>query len=878
MARKPSGSPDLAEYHRKRDFEKTREPSGADRANGAAGNSFVVQKHAARRLHFDFRLELDGVLKSWAVTKGPSVDPADKRLAVHTEDHPLDYGSFEGVIPQGQYGGGTVMLWDRGTWKALGDARKDYAEGKLKFELDGARMKGAWMLVRMGGKAGKEKRDNWLLIKERDDIARPGAGTSLIDEAMTSVASDRTMEAIAADVDRVWHSDRAADDQPDTVPRTPAAEIEGARPAKLPKAPKPQLATLVDRAPGGAGWIHEIKFDGYRALAIVHGGKARMLTRSGLDWTEKFGPLADALAALPAKDAVLDGEMGVLDDQGVSSFRLLQEALSDGAADRMGFQAFDLLHLDGRDLTPVPLVERKAALRGLLAALPEGSPLAYSDHWDGSGNRFFQQACSMELEGIISKRAAAPYRPGRGRDWVKSKCSSRQEMVIGGFSPSEARPGAVASLLVGYWEGDRLVYAGKVGTGMTDALATDLRNRLETLTRKTMPFADVPKVAAKGVRWAEPELVCEVEFRTWTGSGVMRHASFQGLREDKEAKAVVREQAAPTPPPKPSATPKKAPAKAPAPSKAKAADGPKPADDEPDLDHLGVRLTSPNKVLYKDAGLTKRDLAEYYLAVADYMLPHVARRPLSLVRCPEGSDSECFYQRHPTRGLSEHIHPVEVREKGKTVESLAVEDVKGLVALVQMGALEIHPWGSRIDDPEKPDRLILDLDPDTEIPFSRVVEAAHAIRGFLKDLGLESFVKTTGGKGLHLYVPIQRRHDWAEAKAFTKAIASAVSRAAPDEYTDNMAKTRRTGRIYVDYLRNDRGATAVGAWSTRARPGATVSMPLDWSELTTDLDPKRFSVEKIGERLKMLKSDPWAEMGDLRQSISAKARKSIGMK
>jgi len=446
-------------------------------------------------------------------------------------------------------------------------------------------------------------------------------------------------------------------------------------------------------------------------------------------------------------------------------------------------------------------------------------------------------------------------------------------MVIGGFPPSEARPGAVASLLVGYWEGDRLVYAGKVGTGMTDALATDLRKRLENLTRKTMPFADVPKVAAKGARWAEPELVCEVEFRTWTGSGVMRHASFQGLREDKEARTVVREQAAPTP----SSRPAKASTKAP--SKAKAADGPKSAgDDGPDLEHLGVRLTSPDKVLYKDTGLTKRDLAEYYLAVADYMLPHVAGRPLSLVRCPEGSDSECFYQRHPTRGLSEHIHAVAVREKGKTVESLAIEDVKGLVALVQMGALEIHPWGSRIDDPEKPDRLILDLDPDTEIPFSRVVEAAHAMRGFLRDLGLESFVKTTGGKGLHLYVPIQRRHDWAEAKAFTKAIASAVSRAAPDEYTDNMAKTRRTGRIYVDYLRNDRGATAVAAWSTRSRPGATVSMPLDWSELTADLDPKRFAVATIGERLKVLKADPWQEMANIRQSITAKAKREIGMK
>ena len=872
MARKPAESSDLAEYRRKRDFEKTREPSGA-KAAAAAGNSFVVQKHAARRLHYDFRLELDGVLKSWAVTKGPSLDPADRRLAVHTEDHPLDYGTFEGVIPQGQYGGGTVMLWDRGTWKPLGDPHKDYQAGKLKFELHGTRMKGAWMLVRMGGKAGREKRDNWLLIKERDDEARPGAGTSLIDEAMTSVASDRTMEAIAADVDRVWHSDRPADDQPDAAPRKPAAEIEGARPAKLPKAPKPQLATLVDRAPGGAGWIHEIKFDGYRALAIVHDGKAKMLTRSGLDWTEKFKPLAAALAALPAKDAVIDGEVVVLDDQGVSSFRLLQEALSAGAPDRMGFQAFDLLHLDGRDLTPVPLVERKAALRSLFAALPEGSPLAYSDHWDGSGDRFFQQACSMELEGIVSKRADAPYRPGRGRDWVKSKCSSRQEMVIGGFTPSEARPGAVASLLVGYWEGDRLVYAGKVGTGMTDALATDLRKRLENLTRKTMPFADVPKVAAKGARWAEPELVCEVEFRTWTGSGVMRHASFQGLREDKEARTVVREQAAPTP----SSRPAKASTKAP--SKAKAADGPKSAgDDGPDLEHLGVRLTSPDKVLYKDTGLTKRDLAEYYLAVADYMLPHVAGRPLSLVRCPEGSDSECFYQRHPTRGLSEHIHAVEVREKGKTVESLAIEDVKGLVALVQMGALEIHPWGSRIDDPEKPDRLILDLDPDTEIPFSRVVEAAHAMRGFLRDLGLESFVKTTGGKGLHLYVPIQRRHDWAEAKAFTKAIASAVSRAAPDEYTDNMAKTRRTGRIYVDYLRNDRGATAVAAWSTRSRPGATVSMPLDWSELTADLDPKRFAVATIGERLKVLKADPWQEMANIRQSITAKAKREIGMK
>ncbi|MFN4087475.1 MAG: DNA ligase D [Alphaproteobacteria bacterium] len=845
MVAKPTAALDA--YRRKRDFRKTAEPPDAE-PRRVAGSSFVVQKHAARRLHYDLRLELDGVLKSWAVTRGPSLDPADRRLAVHTEDHPLAYGAFEGVIPQGQYGGGTVMLWDRGVWMPIGDPHRSYQSGKLKFTLDGERLHGGWTLVRMGGKAAREGRDNWLLIKERDDHAKPGAGTSLIDDAMTSVASERTMAAIAADRERVWRSADAGGSAAGAPgDSSPISAVDQAPPATLPRAPRPQLAMLAERAPAGPGWIHEIKFDGYRAMAVLKDGAVRMFTRSGLDWTERFRPLADALTALPVRRAVLDGEVVALDEGGLSSFSLLQDALAADQPDGLAFQAFDLLHLDGRDMAALPLVERKAVLRALIARLPAG-PVSFSDHWDGAGARFFQQACSMRLEGMVSKRADAPYRPGRSRDWLKVKCTQRQELVIGGFIPSQARPGAVASLLVGYHRDGRLVYAGRVGTGMSDATATDLRRRLESIGRGTPPFAAVPKAAAKGAVWAQPRLVCEVAFASWTADGLLRHASFQGLRMDKTARGIERE-------------------------KAVSDDDESPADA---LERLGVRLTSPDKVLYAEAGLTKRDLADYYLSVAERILPHVAGRPLSLVRCPEGSDRECFYQRHPGRGLSEHVRTVPLEEDGKAVEGLAVDDVRGLVALVQMGALEIHPWGSRIDAPDRPDRLIFDLDPDTELPFSRVVEAAHALRSFLVDLGLESFVKTTGGKGLHLVVPIVRRHGWDEAKRFTKAVAAAVVRAAPDDYTDSMSKQRRRGKIYIDYLRNDRGATAVAAWSTRARAGAPISLPLAWEDLTPTVQPADFSVGAVASLLARRNgADPWTAITEVRQSITARARRLV---
>jgi bifunctional non-homologous end joining protein LigD len=869
----------LAVYRKKRKFDETPEPDDSV-GTVAAGHSYLIQKHAARRLHYDFRLELDGVLKSWAVTRGPSLDPADKRLAVHVEDHPLAYGSFEGIIPAKQYGAGTVMLWDEGSWEPIGDGATDYARGRLKFRLNGERLKGAWMLVRMGGRAQEKGHDNWLLIKERDEFAQPGDGTALLDSANTSVASGKTMEQLADPRSaRQWNSNRAEKADPaapqsaksskkrgsaapggiaSAAPLADLAKIRGARRGPLPDFVPPELATLVERPPGDSGWMHEIKIDGYRAFCRRDGETVRFLTRTGLDWTHRFGHLAQDVKALPATRFVLDGEVAVFDEKGVSSFPALQDALSRGDDEGLCFIAFDLLYLDRFDLRGAALIDRKRLLQNFMHATPLPESIRYSDHVEASGAEVYRHACQLALEGVISKRADQPYKTGRGTDWLKSKCVTRQEFVIGGYTlPKKAERAGIGALVLGYYEDEALRYAGRVGTGFGDKLSRELRARLERLEFDRCPFAEMPAAAKRAVKWVEPTLVCEVEFLSWTSDGILRHTSFQGLREDKPAPSVGRDR------------PKRAAAAArctPAVRKSPVASH----------DVAGVTISHPDRVVFPDIGLTKLQLAEYYAAIAERILPEIGRRPLSLLRCPEGTAGQCFFQKHFATG-AKTLPRVAIKEKHGTDKYVYVRDAHDLVALIQEGIVEIHPWGAQADDPDKPDRLIFDLDPAPDVKWARVVETARVLRELLEHVGLASYLKTTGGKGLHIVVPLRRGGSWPELKAFAHAVANRVAEIDPAGFTINMAKRERGGKIFLDYLRNDRGSTAVAAYSVRARAGAPVATPLAWEELSPSLRPDRFTVQTIPERIRAQKADPWKGMASERQAISAAARRAFGL-
>jgi bifunctional non-homologous end joining protein LigD len=839
----------LQTYAAKRDFAKTPEPRGAKAKQ--SGHVFVVQKHAARRLHYDFRLELDGVLKSWAITKGPSLVPGEKRLAVEVEDHPLDYQDFEGTIPQGQYGGGTVLVWDRGTWTPHGDPHEGLAKGHLDFELDGGKLHGAWHLVRMRGKPG-EKRHNWLLIKARDAAAREPGEPDILDESPQSVLSGRMIEEVAADKKgRTWSSNRSnnrgaeAPAKPAQAPEpagaaAPAiAKLQHARKAALPAFVEPSLATLAAKPPKGAGWVHEIKFDGYRLQARIDGGKVKLLTRSGLDWTTKFGKrMLAALSRLPVRQALVDGELVVEGEAGASDFAVLQAALSEGKTDRFVFYAFDLIYADGYDLRDVALNERKAALR----ALPAGTEGAvrFSEHFETEGDIVLENACRLSLEGIVSKRADAPYRSGRSRDWIKSKCSHRQEFVIAGYVPSSTGAKAIGSLVLGLYENGKLVHVGRVGTGFSAKVARELWSRLEKLRVDTPPFAGtLTAEERRDVRWVKPELVAEVEFRSWTGAHLLRHASFRGLRDDKPAKEIVREDAG------------------------EAAAGP-PASAS--RKSFGVKLTHPDRIYWPDAGVTKQGLAEYYADVWKWMAPHVVARPLALVRCPDGIGAKCFFQKAAWKGIHRSVTVLRNPGEGGD-ELLAIRDLDGLVALVQAGVLEIHPWGSTVGDLDRPDRLIFDLDPGPDVGWPELVRAAQDVRRRLKDSGLESFLKTTGGKGLHVVAPLEPVARWDEVKPYTRGIAEAMAADSPDRYVAKMSKQLRAGHIFVDYLRNGRGATAVAPYSTRARPGAPVSTPLAWEELGPDVRGNYFHVANLPTRLAHLDADPWSGFFKIKQRL-----------
>jgi len=863
----------LQEYKRKRDFKKTPEPAG--KVAAAKGSSFVIQKHAATRLHYDFRLEMEGVLRSWAVPKGPSLDPGEKRLAVHVEDHPLDYGGFEGVIPKGEYGGGTVLLWDHGTWQPDGDPVKAYRKGHIKFQLDGEKLHGGWHLVRLQGK--DEDKENWLLFKENDEFAVAGSGDAVVQEYPASVTTGLTLEEIAANPDRVWKSNREEKVAKKKAPAKKAAPPPppGARKAKLPAKVALQLATLVSDPPRGDEWIHELKFDGYRVLCELKDGKVRIITRNGKDWTDRFGSVAEAVSALPAKEALLDGEVAVLLPNGTTSFQALQNALGGGKEDLVYF-AFDLLHLDGHDLRPVPLLQRKEALAALLAGHSEGT-IRFSDHVQGAGEEFYRHACTHGLEGIISKRADLPYQSGRGKDWVKVKCLKRQEMVIVGFTDPEGSRSGFGALLLAVNEGKELVYAGKVGTGFNTRTLVDLRKKLGKLERKTPAFKKAPRGAeARRSHWVEPKLVAEIAFTEWTEDSALRHPVFQGLREDKSPDEVVREVAQPT-----GKVEKKAVKTTAKKTVKKKGETPPlgPERDPEDVTEIaGVKISNPDRVLYPEQGLTKRELALFYERIQAWILPHLKNRPLTLVRCPSGQGKQCFYQKHVNEQFPAFIKRVQVEEGGAAVPYGAVDSLTGLIYLVQMGVLELHIWGSHLDDIEKPDYIVFDLDPDEGLSWERVVEGTLKVREKLEGLGLRTWLKTTGGKGLHVCVPITRRGEWDEVKAFTKAVVESIVADEPDRYTSKLPKASRKGKIFIDYLRNGRGATSIGAYSTRARTGAPVSTPLFWEELETDVRANTYNVRNLPERLESLDSDPWAGFLKERQSITAAMRKAVGMK
>jgi bifunctional non-homologous end joining protein LigD len=814
----------LAKYRKMRDFERTREPRGAAKAakklaRPAAGLSFVVQKHDARNLHYDFRLELDGVLLSWAVPKGPSLDPSVKRLAMEVEPHPLEYGGFEGTIPKGEYGGGTVMLWDRGTWTPEGDPHVALAKGHLTFSLQGEKLKGAWHLVRtrrIANGAGKDAKagKGWLLFKSRDAEARADDGDRLLEEASESVLSGHDLGQIAA------------------------ANQE------LPDVPAPELATLVDAAPSGDDFLHEIKLDGYRILARVGAGDATLHTRSGKDWTSRMPTLHAALKATGMDGAILDGELVKLDEHGVSNFQALQNSLTEGRENELVYFVFDLLHEGSQDLRPLPLVERKSRLRSLLARHAEelGGTVRFSAHVVGSGPEFFENACKLKLEGTIAKRVLSPYHSGRGRDWLKIKCTQRQEFTIVGFTAPGGSRSHFGALLVGTKKGGKLEYAGKVGTGFSEASLKELHAKLKPLSVKQPPVVKPPRGAdARGVTWVKPLLVAEIGFTELTQDGLLRHPTFQGLREDKPAREVKLETAR------------------------RIETG--PAHRYP--------ITHPDKVLYPEQGITKRELLDYYALVAERMLPHVANRPLTLVRCPNGQGKPCFFQKHPGAASLPGLRSVSIREKeGKSPYSV-LDDATGLFGLVQLGALEIHTWGSRADDFEHPDILVFDLDPDPSVGYEAVITGARTLRRVFDDAKLESFVKTTGGKGLHVCVPICPELDWEQAKDFTHRIAQAIAQNAPELYVATQSKAKRQGKTFIDYLRNARGATFIAPYSTRARANAPLAVPLEWDELSPTLPPDHFTLRNIETRLSRLARDPFERLTQLKPRLSAGANRVL---
>jgi len=851
----------LDKYREKRDFSLTPEPTGG--ASKGESLRFVVQQHHASRMHWDFRLELDGVLMSWAVPKGPSLDPAEKRLAVHVEDHPLDYASFEGVIPAGEYGGGNVIVWDAGTWEPMGDPHAGMAKGDFKFHLSGEKLLGGWVLVRLKPR-GNERGENWLLIKERDEHVRPHSEYSITAERPDSVVSGLSVDEVAEGA-----SGGVAEGQGLSPSATPPDALGAAgpspgkaQPVESPLQAPPELAlcTLVSEVPGGDGWLGEVKYDGYRLTIALRNGAARCYSRNGADVTERFELLARAAEGLPAVDALLDGEAVVFDERGVSGFGELQRALSEDPG-RIAFAAFDLLHLNGYDVSMLPTSERKDLLATLLAEQPEGSPLRFAEYVTGDVSALLEVACDRGLEGVVAKRADAPYPRGRTRSWLKIKCRRAQEFVVGGWTEPAASRAGFGALLLGTYEEGRLAYAGRVGSGFDERMLADIGSQLREIERPDSPFASPPTRLGKHVpHWVEPLLVAQVAFTEWTSEGLLRQPSFKGLRDDVEPGSVRRERAADSP---------EGGADGGGVGEVVEGEGLSPSADLPDTPAsasvLGVRVSNPGKRLFPDSGLSKVELAEYYAQIAPLMLLEVANRPLTLVRCPVGDGrGKCFYQRHPDKGLSAHVHPLVHALKGHAEpdEWLYVSDAEGLVALAQMGVAEIHTWLSRTDAPLRPDRIVFDLDPGPDVDWAAIASAAHIVREECASLGFTPHLKSTGSKGLHVVLPIEPVWEFERIRAFAHSVAERVAARHPDRLTPKMAKNVRQGRIFLDYVRNSEGASAVAPYSARYLAGPPIAVPLAWEELDdASLDIRAFTPARVLERA-AAGVDPWAGLAD----------------
>ncbi len=831
----PKRSPEgLAAYRRKRHFERTPEPAVTPRArhSGApVGRRFVIHLHHARRRHFDLRLQVGGVLHSWAVPKGPSRDPSIKHLAVEVEDHPLSYGSFEGTIPEGHYGAGTVAIWDEGTWSTEGSAAQQIDKGHLRFELHGSRLRGHWSLVRTRMQAGKPQ---WLLIKGDDEFV-----------VADDVADDTTLSQ--------WKAEHAIEPAARATRRSRAAKAAPSLPA--PDAFEFELARLHQHVPQGENWLHEVKYDGYRMLAWRRGPELHLLSRNRLDWTEKLPAIAEAILAQDCRNCVLDGELVVFDEQGRSRFDLLQKEFNCAQSQAMRYAVFDLLVLNGDDLRDAPLLERKAALSRLLEyapAHPSTSPLVVSGFLRGNGALAYQRACEAGLEGVMSKAVNSPYRGGRGAAWRKLKCIDSDEFVIVGYTPGRGSRGALGALLLAEPRGKQWRYVGRVGTGMDRAMLERLHDQLKPAKHKPK-LIDAPNMKQlRGARplWVQPDTVVEIEFRGRTGDDFLRQASFRGVRSDKSpADLRDNDRALETTSVPAKATPRIA--------------ARKRAKSEPE-----IKLTHPDRVLIDKPPVTKQALAEFYASIAEHLLPGVVGRPLSLVRCPDGAGKECFFQKHPMTSMPETIGVGDARKTdGKQQQYMYVNDIEGVMGLVQMNVIEIHPWGSTIVDLEHPDQLVFDLDPDTGVAWPRVRDAAHVVRERLQAVGLESFLRTTGGKGVHIVVPLNPRPDWETAKAFAHALARTLEQESPKDFVSVATKNRRKGRIFVDYLRNARGSTAVASYCVRARPGAGVATPLRWEELSRLKSAAQYTFANLARRLKTLKQDPWRGFNEIRQAL-----------
>ncbi|PHN60903.1 ATP-dependent DNA ligase [Pseudomonas syringae] len=844
-----------SEYTRKRNFDVTSEPAESKRKGKARSGalSFVIQKHDARNLHYDFRLELDGTLKSWAVPKGPSLDPKQKRLAVHVEDHPLDYAAFEGSIPKGQYGGGDVIVWDRGIWQPHGDPRKTYEDGKLKFTLIGEKLSGEWALVRTRLK-GSGSKEQWLLIKEKDDIARPAAEYDITEAQPQSVTSGAHVGA-----------GRSA-------PAEPKAKAVEAKPARKP-APKkakavfpdtfaPQLATLVDAPPAG-NWLYEIKFDGYRMLTRIQNDEVRLFTRNGKDWTDQLPELTKALKGLKLQDSWFDGEVVVLDEQGLPDFQGLQNAFDEGHSKNIFYYLFDMPFLSGEDLREVPLEQRRDALKQVLGS-QRSRLLRYSDAFQAGHQDIVASAAAMGLEGVIGKRAGSAYVGKRNADWIKLKCRLRQEFVIVGYTaPQGSRSAFGALLLAVNDDAQGLVYAGRVGTGFTEATLKHVHKQLKPLHREESPLAKkLTSAQARGVQWVEPTLVCEAEFAQWTREGIVRQAAFFGLRGDKPAGDVVREDAQPAEAASVTPEPSRQPGKKTARGK---------------VDVAGTGISHPQRVIDSTTGTKKIELAKFYESIADWILPYLNKRPVALLRCPEGIDGEQFFQKH-----AEHLAIPHIRQLDRALDPghaalMEIDSVQALVGAAQMGAIELHTWGATRDRIETPDHFVLDLDPDPALPWRSMIEATQMVLAVLEELGLEAFLKTSGGKGMHIIVPLARQAEWDTVKAFAKAIAEFISRQLPERFTATMGPKNRVGKIFIDYLRNSRGGSTVTAYSVRARPGLPVSVPIALHELTGLTSSAQWDITNLEQRLSQLKSDPWAGYSN-RRKITQKMWKQLGAK